>query len=267
MSRKLPKISEQEWRELEASSEIINQSAEWSTEEEAMYNLPKHPNRSIWLGGPVSGRYMMISNDKPIIDALAQHKWTFEMCEYSGGCRPINVDQTSTWKRAEDLVAYTLLKAMKDTKGRPLVSSPEHYFDVVHVLPHDRAMHDLRSHRLYIRFRKISKAKLLANKIANDKHKAEEGDSMEARVRKQFRYLKSRLKHPQEDFDDGVLNNVKIPLGVDPLADQEDEVVTVFKEIMEIQQRERDRKLTPAAASASSSSAASASSSASSSRR
>ena len=164
---------------------------------------------------------MIISNDQPIIDALAQHKWTFAMDESTGQCRPMNIDPSSIWQRAEDLVAYTLLKTRKDTKGRLLVPSPEVYFDVVHVVQASREVHDLRSHMMSVRLRKIGKQKLTKNKIANDKLKP--ADETKCPMSKLVKYWEARHKRPEDDSDDGVLNDFCIPLGEPPLIDLQDE--------------------------------------------
>jgi len=203
------------------ASEITNRSVEWSTPHEELYSLPKHTNVSIWLGAPLSGRFMIISNEQPIIDALAQHKWTFALDESTDSCHPMNVDPTSIWQRAEDLVAYTLLKTRKDTKGRLLVPSPEVYFDVVHVVQTGRAVHDLRSHMLSVRLRKIGKHKLAKNKIKNDKVKPE--DETKCPYSQLAKYWEARHKRPEDDSNDGVLNDFCIPLGEPPLIDLQDE--------------------------------------------
>jgi len=214
-------------QELHAGPEIINDATEWSTSLEKEYDLPQHPNVSIWLGGPMSGRYMMVSNDKAILDALAEQKWTFEIDSNSGGCRPKNADPSSIWQRAEDLVAYTLLKARKDTKGRLLVPSPEVYFNVVHVVQTGRKMHDLRSHVLHVRFRKFGKEKLELNRIANQKKlDSMKSDTWKEQVHKKMVAMDLQNSRPFEDHHPGVLNDMHIPLAMDPLANKEPRVAS-----------------------------------------
>ena len=193
---------------------IPNVFHEFSTEEEQDYGLPKHPNRTIMLGDVKSKRFMVVSNDAPIIKALAQHKWTWEIDENRGDWKAKNADPASIWQYAEDLIVYTLVKNKTDTKGRLLVSTPEMYFEVVHVVQGNRKPFDLRSHKLSVRLRKIGKSTLEKNKIRNKE--LMHGDTPEERRAKASKN-KFKLK-PEDDDDEGVLNDWTMPLADSPLS-------------------------------------------------
>ena len=207
------------------STEISNKFEEFSMEDEDEYDLSPPPNRMIVLGAANSKRYMIVSNDPPIINALAQHKWTWEVDESRGGWKAKNADPTSIWQYAEDLVVFTLVQTKTDTKGRVLVPTPEVYFEVVHIVPSNRKPFDLRSHQLKVRLRKIGKSTLERNKIENDKLKAKADAKFDDKfkykdIKDGFRKTRAwenrRERYPEDDDGKGVLNDWSMRLGASP---------------------------------------------------
>jgi len=205
------------------STEVSNHFEEFDMEDEDEYGLSPPPNRMIVLGAPNSKRYMIVSNDPLVVDALAQHKWTWEMDDdnphFSGVWKAKNADSSSIWQYAEDLIVFTLIKTKTDTKGRVLVPTPEMYFEVVHIVPSmSRKPFDLRNHQLKIRLRKIGKSKLERNKIANDKFKlkVDAAKEKDGYMRKLYAYDVKRERNPEDDDGKGVLNDWSMRLGPTP---------------------------------------------------
>ena len=220
------------------STEISNKFEEFAMEDEDEYGLSPPPNRMIVLGAHNSKRYMIVSNDPLVVDALAQHKWTWEKDDdnvyFSGVWKAKNADSSSIWQYAEDLIVFTLIKTKTDTKGRVLVPTPEMYFEVVHIVPSmSRKPFDLRNHQLKIRLRKIGKSKLERNKIANDKFKLKvDAATGKDGFRKLHAYQLKRDRNPEDDGDDGVLNDWTMRLGPTPEeqfmeAEHEEELASI----------------------------------------
>ncbi len=122
-------------------------------------------------------RYFIVSDDKAVLDALANHQWRDQDNNPGSNSianfRAVNVDPSSEWQNARDLVAFTLLQNMPqwksiaaNSKGCPVIASVSDFRNNVYISPRCDPM-DYRAHIIIFHFRKLGLQQLAENKKKN----------------------------------------------------------------------------------------------------
>lgn len=94
--------------------------------------------RSVLLEG-VKGCVMVISDEGPIVDALSAFVWNAKVTARDENDKatmwePVNLDQNTPWRKAEDVVAFVKFQEVK-SGGLAWVSNPRDYFSLVSIKP------------------------------------------------------------------------------------------------------------------------------------
>jgi hypothetical protein len=85
--------------------------------------------RKIRLDGAGEDAFMLVDDDPDKVDALSEHVWCAHPIEGEGDAFEVrNLDASSQWKRAIDVIAFQTLRKVRRRGGRAVVATPADYF-------------------------------------------------------------------------------------------------------------------------------------------